>query len=191
MQIARHWWSSGEGDEEKRKLSATRRLHQMCKAEILARQWVSVIPELDLSGPEFEWSPGDETPHFGKLAWRVQSRWKEAPIPTEIYQIGRAGLREFGGREGGPKKVSHLRHDLHIGTMYLALVEADSLVKERWISEDDLAPERIDQKLPDAMLRQYNSQSEVVIEFAGAYDSDHIRSFHEDCESRDLPYQLW
>jgi hypothetical protein len=30
-----------------------------------------------------------------------------------------------------------------------------------------------------------------VIEFGGDYDRDRIQSFHDDCVSRILPYQMW
>lgn len=149
------------------------------------------MPELPLSEPVFSWSPGDQPPHFGKLSWQVQKRWKGVPEPTQIYEIGKAGLSEFGGRKGGPKRIAQIRHDLHMGTVYLLLVEADSSVKRRWISEDELAPHRKKQKLPDAMLRSDKERQTTVIEFGGSYDSEHIQSFHEDCKSRQLPYQLW
>ena len=190
-QLIRHWWKTKIAEKDKVERSATRRLHQLCKASILERRWVSVEPELNLGEPVFQWSPGEPEPNFGSLAWSVQSRWKGVPEQTEIYQIGRAGLSEFGGRAGGPKRLAHIRHDLHMGTVYLALLGQDESVKKRWISEDELAPERIDQKLPDAMLRQNTANSAMVIEFGGAYDSEHIRSFHQDCGHRDLPYQLW
>ena len=31
----------------------------------------------------------------------------------------------------------------------------------------------------------------LVIEFGGAYDTARVKAFHQDCVSRNLPYQLW
>jgi len=189
-QIARFWWSS-EAGEEVNISSATRRLRKLDSEKKLVRHSHVIPPELNLIEPEFTWSPGQPEPHYGKLSWRLQSRWKDAPKPTEIYEIGPAGLVEFGGRKGGPKRLDHLRHDLHMGTVYLNLIASDSTVKERWVSEDELAPHRVGEKLPDAMLRADSNNLTTVIEFGGAYDVEHLRSFHADCHDRKLPYQMW
>jgi len=166
-------------------------LRKLCEGQVLARRNVSVVPELPLTEPVFEWSPGDESPHYGKLSWQLQKRWVGVPVPTQIFEIGEAGLSEFGGRKGGPKRIAHIRHDLHMGTVYLALLSADTSIKARWISEDELAPHRKHQKLPDGMLRADNINPTTVIEFGGAYDTKHVESFHNDCAKRKVAYQIW
>ena len=187
-QISRHWWGSEEGATLR---AANRRLRALCEQKVFAQKSVSVVPELSLKGPVFLWEPGQKAPHFGKLSWQLQRRWSGTPVPTKIYEIGQAGLSELGGRKGGPKRIAHIRHDLHMGTVYLALVEADSTVKNRWVSEDELAPHRKHQKLPDGMIRKTETEPTTVIEFGGAYDAEHVESFHRDCESRELNYQIW
>ena len=186
-QICRTWWSGSGVDCS----TAQRRLNRLVKAGWLVHSVVSVPPELELEGPVFCWSPGDEEPDFYKLAWAFQKRWRELPRNTHIYYVGPAARRRFGGRAGGPKRLTQIRHDLHIGTVYLRLMETTSDVVNRWISEDDLAKERKDQKLPDGLLRATATEPEIVIEFAGAYDAEHIQSFHVDCLERSVRYQLW
>ncbi|MEJ7637234.1 MAG: hypothetical protein WKF75_04390 [Singulisphaera sp.] len=54
-----------------------------------------------------------------------------------------------------------------------------------------LAPSRVDQKLPDAILHDGEGRPRLAIEFGGSYQAVRIADFHADCAARTLPYELW
>ncbi len=59
-----------------------------------------------------------------------------------------------------------------------------------WRGEDLMAHTRLGQKLPDAFIVDDQEQVIWVIEFGGGYDAERVEAFHQDCVSRNLPYQL-
>jgi hypothetical protein len=60
-----------------------------------------------------------------------------------------------------------------------------------WKSEDLLAHTRRGEKLPDAFVVNEAGETTWVIEFGGSYDVHRVQQFHDDCEYRNLPYQIW
>jgi hypothetical protein len=54
-----------------------------------------------------------------------------------------------------------------------------------------LAHTRRGETLPDAFIVDEEHEPLWVIEFGGAYDAGRVQEFHEDCQVRQLPYQMW
>lgn len=184
-QIARTWWQGSA------LVLARRRLARFVAAGLLWRANVTAHPELALEHPVATWRPGAAAPDFGAVSYRLQSRWTATPRPTAIFRATTTLARRLGGHGGRLPHETHVNHDLHIGTLYLRLLTSDPNAAARWVSERELAPERRNQKLPDAALRAPTGQLERVIEFGGAYNVEHVRAFHDDCARRSLPYELW
>jgi hypothetical protein len=76
--------------------------------------------------------------------------------------------------------------------MFLALRQSAPNLISLWIDEKRLAPFRRQQKLPDAVLaKTANGIPTNVFEFGGLYSKSQLRAFHDDCEARGLPYEIW
>jgi len=188
-QIARTWWNETESG-----LTNTRKRLSLLAtgpAPLIRKLQVNAHPELNLVEPLFIWSPGEPAPHFGALSYRLKSRWTEAPKPTTVYIATQTAVRQFGGWGGKLKRPLQVTHDLHLSQIYLLYLKHRPLEVEHWMSEESIALDRLRQKLPDAELRDSQGNTTLVIEFAGAYDAQHVKRVHEDCLKRSLPYELW
>lgn len=192
-QIARTWWNASPvGVASARKRLATLTAKDSPSSEqFVLRLRVNAHPELNLSGPLLTWKPGELTPDFGALSYRLKNRWTEAIRPTTVYIATEKAARYFGGFGGKLRRPLQVTHDLHVARIYLHLLETDREAAWAWVSEEQFAPERRHQKLPDAVLRDRNGKVTLVIEFGGSYDTKHVERVHLDCVTRSLPYELW
>lgn len=186
-QIARTWWADSASSRD----TARRRLSRLVHGGALERASINIHPELPLAEPLYRWRPGEGTPDFGAVAYRLQRRWTEAPRPTLIYLASSRSARLLGGVGGRLKRHFQTTHDLHVGTLYLRILRERPEEAKRWLSEERLAPTRRRQKLPDAAIAGDDGTPCRVIEFGGAYDRAHVQAFHEDCAARALPYEMW
>lgn len=192
-QIARTWWNpspAGVANARKR-LTVLTGNNTLSPDHFMLRLHVNAHSELILGGPLFSWNPGELTPDFGALSYRLQSRWTEAIKPTTIYIATEKAARHFGGFGGKLRRPLQVTHDLHVAQIYLHLLKSNRPAACAWISEEQFSPERRHQKLPDAVLRDKNGEITLVIEFGGAYDTKHVERVHRDCVTRSLPYELW
>lgn len=187
-QIRREWWPASDAAER----NARRRLSELVEAGLLARERVSARPFLPLDSPVFRWKPGDAAPEYAPLSWQLQKRWTEPAREVTAYLATRRAASIFGGRADGKiKNPSQATHDIHLAALYLKIHRDSPTLAAGWIGEDILAPTREQQKLPDAILHDREGKPRLVVEFGGAYPTERVQSFHEDCEARALPYELW
>ncbi len=188
-QIADHWWGNSRSARE----SARRRLSKLVQQRLLVQLSVLASPLPEMTSPVCVWKPGHASPDFGAAAWRIQQRWQQQPRRTTAYVGSRKTADAFGGRSKGKLKYPfQATHDLGVGQMYLHLRACRPELAPLWIGEDILAPHRKGQKLPDAVLAAAPDQTpQLVLEFGGAYDKPRLVAFHNDCELRGLPYEIW
>lgn len=186
-QVARTWWGGTKTPEA----NARRRMAQLTTRGFVERLRVNARPELPLDEPVATWAPGESPPNFGRIAYRLQTRWNEAPRPTLIYVATSKTAKEFGGVGGKHVKPLQASHDLHVSALYLRLLSIDQAEASAWLSEDTLAPFRRHEKLPDAVLADGPTKPRLVIEFGNGYDRNRVAAFHEDCSDRLLPYEIW
>ena len=144
-----------------------------------------------ISGPLATWRPGEGAPEFGRIAWRLQSRWSEPARQTTVYTATARASRHFGGKNRPRLTHRHqATHDLGVTQVFLA-IRADTPARAlRWVGEDKLSRRR-GVKVPDAVLSAAGSQPAEAIEFGGAYDVARLRMFHEDCRAKQIPYEIW
>jgi len=187
-QIVREWWPPSPAAER----NARRRLTELIDLGLLVRERVRARPLLSLETAIFRWRPGDAAPEFAPLSWQLQKRWTEPPREVTAYIATARAAAIFGGRaDGRVKNPAQATHDIHLSALYLKLKRTAPTLAAGWIGEDILAPTREHQKLPDAILHDREGQPRLVVEFGGAYPTERVQAFHEDCAARGLPYEIW
>jgi hypothetical protein len=188
-QIARNWWANCAEAES----DAIRRLRTLERAGLIRRVSAVVIALEPLAEPLVVWRPGDVIPDFGPLAWLLKQRWTQPPQRTTVFLATAHTARRFGGRRSGRiARPFQLSHDLGVAEMYFALRRQRRQLAQQWIDEDRLAPFRRGEKLPDAILATApDAVPRLVLEFGGAYGKPRLQDFHDDCEDRGLPYEIW
>jgi hypothetical protein len=187
-QISGTWWP----DSESGRTNARRRLGELRDHGLLNRTRVHARPLLPLETPLFRWKPGEPTPDFGGLAWQLHRRWQEPLQSMTAYLATRRAANILGGvSDGRLKNPSQASHDIHLSGVYLYFLRTAPTLAAGWVGEDILAPSRVDQKLPDAILHDGEGRPRLAIEFGGSYQAQRIADFHADCAARTLPYELW
>jgi len=187
-QISAMWWA----DSDSGRTNARRRLGELTEHELLTRTRVHARPLLQLSSPLCRWKPGDAAPDFQALAWQLHERWREPLKTMTAYLATKRAAGIFGGvAEGRMKNPSQASHDIHLSGVYLHFLRTAPTLAAGWVGEDVLAPSRVDQKLPDAILHDGEGRPRLAIEFGGSYQAVRIADFHADCSARMLPYELW
>jgi DNA-binding Lrp family transcriptional regulator len=187
-QLVRNYWPTGNSAPT----NARRRLAELVASGLLERARVVAHPLLELAGPVQAWRPGAPRPDPGTVSGRLRSRWQAEPRAMTAYLAGRRAITLFGARAlGRVKSPYQVTHDLHVSEVYFLLRRTEPLLAEAWVGEEILAPSRKDQKLPDAILHDDRGRPRLVVEFGGKYPARRVAAFHDDCEARGLPYELW
>lgn len=173
--------------------NARRRLKQLESCELLMRLTVGARSIPEMTSPLLSWKPGDDTPHFGQLAYQCQSRWRTRPVRScSVWLITERGAQQFGGvNRGGLSHPTQATHDLGVAAVWLRLREVAPEWATAWRGEDEMAASRHGEKRPDAFIVDTTGRVVWVLEFGGSYDAERIEAFHRDCVNRNLPYQLW
>lgn len=169
------------------------RLKRLRTMGLLGEARATAIELPELLGPLVSWSPGEWVPEFGAVAWILRKRWQCEPAPVVLYYATTRCAQLYGGRRSGfPSCAAHISHDLGVTEMFLAIKRDAPHLLKLWVDENRLAPYRRGQKLPDAVLADSPSSVPLrVLEFGGRYGKTRLRDFHDDCEERGLPYEIW
>lgn len=187
-QIVRTWWPNSRSAKK----NAGRRLKELCQRRLITRLEVQARPLLPLYKPLVSWCPGKSPCDFSALSWQLEKRWQLAPVQTSVFVANSYLVNRLGGvATGSLHNLAAISHDLHVSEVYLCLYRNTPELARLWVGEDMLAPTRERQKLPDAILYDPQGKPQLVIEFGGAYSTDRLKAFHEDCEQRNLPYEIW
>ncbi len=157
----------------------------------LERRSVLARPVLDSIAPVVEWHPGAELPHFGKVAYRLKTRWRKPAEPTVIVQATTAAAKEFGGYLGGRwPRTSEITHDVNLAAVFLWHREHKPEEAIAWIPEAQLYAEGrgLGHRLPDAVIRP-GGVDQRVVDFGGSYGKQKLQAFHAEMSA--LPYEIW
>jgi hypothetical protein len=181
------WWGSSPAA----RATGKRHLDSLVAQDALLRLVLRAHPELPLAEPVWTWKPGEPEPPFGVISYQLRKRWTRPLVPTSVYVASTQSARRYAGSGGRLAHPLQVTHDLHVSAIYLRLLLTDPPQAQRWVSEDVLAPLLRRKKIPDAELRDQEGRTTKVIEFGGSYPPERIRLVHEDCERRQVPYELW
>jgi hypothetical protein len=185
-QIVDHWWN-GE------LANSRRRLNRLADRKLLHRMVVMARPAPAFESPLITWRPGEIAPDFGKIAYRCSARWRSRPArQCVVWLATELASQVYGGKARGElKHPAQATHDLGVAAVWLRLNQVSPQWAVAWRGEDLMAHTRLGQKLPDAFIVDDREEVIWVIEFGGGYDAERVAAFHQDCVSRNLPYQLW
>src|SRR5262249_10405468 len=120
-QIARTWWATSRNSEDNARI----RLKQLEEAGLIARFTMMAHPEIYPSSPVASWTPGDETPDFGAVSYRLRSRWTKPLISTAAAIATESAGNRFGGKGGRFPRPTERTHDLHMSAVFLLFRERD------------------------------------------------------------------
>ncbi len=187
-QLANSYWVTCRDPRR----SAVARLHALKRNGLIRSSRVCTIQLPELNAPLASWRPGEWGPDFGELAWKLTRRWKQRPQMCQVfYATPRAANWLGGSRTGTIPRPFHVAHDLGVAAMFFAVWKSIPDLPHQWIDEEMLAPMRKGEKLPDALLGTDINRPICVLEFGGQYGKNRLQSFHDDCEERGLPCQIW
>lgn len=187
-QIAQSWWD----DPSSR--GARSRIRQLSDAGLVEVMPTMAHPEIELTAPVLTWRPGGTEPNFGAVAYRLKSRWNQAPISTALVYATRVAVRMFGGFTGGRgPRPSEATHDLHLAQVFLLFQRANPTLAKRWCSEAEQYAEGKGrgERLPDAIIRgrRGGEPPAQIIEFGGAYSRAKLIEFHHALSA--FCYEVW
>ena len=188
-QIAHAWW---RGSVDPRKL-ADERIRQLARAGWVERFSVLARPMPKITAPVACWRPGQLAADFGKIAWRVQSRWKKGPRRCLVVVASNRTTKSRTGKQARRiKQYFQLTHDLGVAETFLRFKETRPEEATLWKGEGIISPLRRKKKVPDAIIAGDSIwPPRLVVEFAGAYARERIEVFHWFCEKEQLAYELW
>jgi hypothetical protein len=145
--------------------------------------------------PLFAWNTAtDEAPDFGALSYRAIQRWSREVVLQTVYYATPRTAKLFGGHSGRPRNLMHGFHELQLTETYLAYRARWPELAEWWFDGEALFPRhrRYRVRVPDAIIySSKDGQTLRAIEVVGSYPPNRIRSLHNACVSRRLPYELW
>ena len=172
--------------------NARRRMRRLVTAGLVYRQITPAQPLPELTGPVFEWQPGDREPNAGQISFRLKNRWKyQALRQTVVYLATENTVEHFGGRPHHHQISTQVTHDLGVAAVWLWFHLYAPHLAAAWRGEDLIAPERRGETLPDAVLIGRDLQPAMMIEFGGSYGPKRIEEFHDAAAMRAFPYQIW
>lgn len=188
-QIARAWW----GDSEDPRKLADERILRLARAGWVERYSVLARPIPEITAPVVCWRPGQSPADFGKVAWRVQSRWKKGPRKCLVVVASdRTTKSRLGKSARGIRQYFQLTHDLGVAETFLRFRETRPEEATLWRGEGMIASLRRQRKVPDAIISgDAIWPPKLIVEFAGDYARNRIEVFHWFCEKERLAYELW
>jgi hypothetical protein len=161
---------------------------------LLGMARVITPPTLPLDTPLHLWQPGDRVPQFGRLSFAARKRWQAAPIPTTVYFATEFTADRFGGVACSKASLLQAAHELHVAELYIRHRQSQRDSAVEWIRGDIFAGGFIRcTRVPDAVVVCSCGCRKIqkAVEFAGAYPSVRLRSFHDFCEENEIPYEIW
>ncbi len=186
-QVSDHWFD-GEDSNARRRMSHLQGIGLVKKVRVRAR----TLPPIERA--IIKWQPSDpSSPNCAKAAYACRSRWRKRHVRTcTTYIATEKAAQLLGGRHRGKiAKELQVTHDLGVTAIWLYLDRTAPNWADAWRGEDVMAATRYRQKLPDGFIVDTSGTPLCAMEFGGSYDAQRVLEFHEDCVSRDLPYQLW
>lgn len=164
---------------------------QLVSADLLVGDLWSLPASPIGQQPLAAWAPRQLAPDLVQIADVVQTRWNEPPKATPVVAATHKVARLFGSSAGGLPSTNHRNHDLLLSEVYIRYRTSHPKLANSWLGEDAVAIAERGVKNPDAFLFDDEGKVKRVIESAGRYSLAQLESFHQHCQSAELPYELW
>jgi hypothetical protein len=168
-----------------------RRLQRLAAAGLVELHRINAHPLPDRPTPLFTWEPGASDPDPAELSRRTRERWSQPAQPTEVCVASPLAAGLLGSTARGLPPLEHRDHDLCMAGVYVHYRRQLPKLAAMWIGEHALPKAGYRIKDPDAFLRNEQGKLLRVIESAGRYGPRQFESFHQYCDARNLPYELW
>jgi hypothetical protein len=148
-----------------------------------------ITPPPCIHSPVLYWRPGDPTPDFPRITYRLRSR-ACPPLCEELLVTATPRAAAVFGGAPGRIKSHQLTHDLLVGEAFL---NSPVDVQRDWLGEDCYARDRRGLKLPDALAIDPRIKTPyLAIEAVNKYTKRHLHSFHfEYAVAERMEYMLW
>ena len=168
--------------------AANRQIERLEKIGILQTERAMCHTVMALAGPVFEFEPGGDIPDFNRVAWQLQSRWKEPLLNTSVAFATKKAMAAFGGVCGGRSpRPGEITHDIHVAEVFFRFSRERPDWADAWVSEDVLRKEGRIGEIPDSVI--HLSDNDVIIDFGGSYSAAKLKRMHGAfCHTR---YQIW
>lgn len=180
------WWSDTEGTRD-----ASKHLRQLASAGLLQRFVINAHPRLKPAAPLARWNPHQPAPDSHELSDAARSRWNEPAVSVEVFTASKQAANLFGSDLHGLPKLEHRDHDLLLTDVYAVYRRTRAQEAQNWVGEGFLPKAGYRIKDPDAFLIDASGQTTLIVESAGHYSPQQIRSFHKHCAGRNISYELW
>ena len=186
-QVSRTWFSDSSSADSR----ASRRIQALAASGLVETYSAWVRPELSLADPLVRWSPGTPAPLFPDLATQLARRWSQPARRTQLVGASRRTSARLAGVTNHRPRRSEVSHDLTLAGIYLRYRQTDRSIAEAWTPDFRLRRLGFGDhaRLPDALIDLAGTQR--VVELGGTYSARKLGEFHEFCESRGLPYEIW
>lgn len=186
-QISKCWWHESENGIA----LARRRLRQLAahghvqRVQVFARRLSSV------STPVYCWCPGQSSPNFEAISYKLQSRWQAPPRRITAFIAGTNTRKAFGCKGTGELKRSfQMGHDIGLSDVFVHYFVCDPTLIQYWWGEDQINTKG--KKVPDAVIAtSRDARPDRVVEFGGSYNARRVEQFHATCKREKLEYELW
>ena len=183
-QVARGWFGS-DADPGR---AADQVLQRLEHAGLIARRVAEIHPTLEMRQPLFVWDVGKIAPSeddFDHIATVARARWNQGHIPMDVFFATKETASLFGAfHDARHSRHCEATHDFHFSEVYLQYRQREPKLAARWLGEaafPKLGFEIHRMKDPDAFIVSDLGVAERIVEFAGSYDADHLRAFHDHC----------
>lgn len=180
-----HGWYRGHSDSECRADTALAKLRA---AGIVDRLRLEAHPFLPQVRPLMAWNRDAlraNPPCWETIAEQTRGRWQLPHEPVEVYRATKRACHLFGAFvDAGRERHCEATHDLHLAQVFVAYRLRKPRLAAQWLGEaafPKLGFQIRGMKDPDAFLVSGDGTAVRIIEFAGSYEADHLRSFHDHC----------
>ncbi len=185
-QVAEIWWPNGRNVRR-----ARIRLDFLVAAKLIEIHRVNAHPPLPVAQPLLVWEPSTAPPNFEQLAAICHSRWRKPSVPVSICVASTVAANAQGSASGGLPRGQRRNHDLRIASVYSSYRRLQPHLTGFWIGNHSFHTESAPFKTPDAVLQHPLGQLIRVINSIGRSSVEQIHRFHVQCETHQLPYELW
>ncbi|MEN1681426.1 MAG: hypothetical protein AAGJ46_17740 [Planctomycetota bacterium] len=164
------------------------RMEPLTLTGLAERRQVYAHPLIAIRPPVFSWKPGDESPsdsQIHELAEVFQSRWSDEEVLFDVFVATPEGASLFGSYITEAPANEQWTHDIHVAEIYVDLMADNSPEDmQRVVGEGALPKLGLQirhKKDPDLFVFDEHRRAMNVVEFAGAYDYEHVKQLHEHC----------